>query len=622
MTTSSPWRATSCVRRSRSIQGYAEHLLDDPIDGTRTDAQLEIVVRRARSMSDLIDDLFDLAKLDIPLTSIAFAPVALDELVEESVHAHEPHGRQRDITIKAVTEPVNVIGDRARLRRMCDNVIDNAVKYSSPEGHVTVSVTTEGDEAVLVVADQGIGIPADDLPHVFERLYRADNAVDARYPGTGLGLSITLATAQGHGGTAAAESSPGSGTVFTIRLPLHELDAAPDEPWDSPRRPAPGWHALVVPETGCPPRRSSARGRQSGTCLRLGPAGLGRTVAPAAANPHPGAADRPARRHQRDRRRSGVRALQPRHPQPVGRTRHGLSLAIGVPVYVGVAIFIGASWGTAGSLRALRWSTEGREPDEAERVQALGVPWFLTRIQAGLWLGATVLFTLLAADLPARRARSPPVSRSGSPRWWSAGSPSCSPSSRCARSRPGRCRARSGCTCAVSAYDDGWCSSGDSAPALRWSASWSTRVLALTPGDISVTKLAVVVLALGAVVLVFGLLVTCLNARAVVAPILAVRDAMEQVEEGHLDAEVPVYDGTELGQLQTGFNQMVARPARPRAPARPVRPTRRSRGRGGGGARRCRARRRDPGRLGAVRRHRRVPRRWPPTTRRPRWSSC
>ena len=66
-----------------------------------------------------------------------------------------------------------------------------------------------------------------------------------------------------------------------------------------------------------------------------------------------------------------------------------LSLAIGVPVYVGVAIFVGATWGTAGSLRALRWSTEGREPDEDERVRALGVPWFLTRIQAGLWLGAT-----------------------------------------------------------------------------------------------------------------------------------------------------------------------------------------------------------------------------------------
>jgi adenylate cyclase len=83
-------------------------------------------------------------------------------------------------------------------------------------------------------------------------------------------------------------------------------------------------------------------------------------------------------------------------------------------------------------------------------------------------------------------------------------------------------------------------------------------ILALTRGDISLTKLAVVVLILGGVVLCFGLMVTWLNARAVVAPILAVRDAMEQVEAGDLDAEVQVYDGTELGQLQAGFNQMVA----------------------------------------------------------------
>jgi class 3 adenylate cyclase len=83
-------------------------------------------------------------------------------------------------------------------------------------------------------------------------------------------------------------------------------------------------------------------------------------------------------------------------------------------------------------------------------------------------------------------------------------------------------------------------------------------ILSLTVGDISRTKLAVMVLVLGGVVLCFGLLVTWLNARAVVAPIIAVRDAMEQVEDGELDAGVQVYDGTELGQLQAGFNQMVA----------------------------------------------------------------
>ena len=83
-------------------------------------------------------------------------------------------------------------------------------------------------------------------------------------------------------------------------------------------------------------------------------------------------------------------------PSPDANRATVLTLAIGVPVYVGVAIVIGATWGTASVLRALRWSIRGETPTDEERIQALGVPWFLTRIQAALWFGATVLFTVLA----------------------------------------------------------------------------------------------------------------------------------------------------------------------------------------------------------------------------------
>jgi len=204
------------------IQGYAEHLLEDPAATPEQRQQLEIVVRRARSMSDLIDDLFDLAKLDVPLSSVAFAPVRLDEVVVESVGAHQPMAEQREITFVTSTEPVHVVGDRGRLRRMCDNVLDNAVKFSLPTGEIAVTLRREGDSAVLEVADQGIGIPPEEAPRVFERLYRATNATDGRYPGTGLGLSITLATAEAHGGTVSARGEPGGGAVVTISLPAHE----------------------------------------------------------------------------------------------------------------------------------------------------------------------------------------------------------------------------------------------------------------------------------------------------------------------------------------------------------------------------------------------------------------
>ena len=260
-------------------------------------------------MSDLIDDLFDLAKLDAPLTTIAFASVALDQVAEEAVHAHEPHARQRDITIRAVTEPVQVVGDRARLRRMCDNVLDNAVKFSTRAGKVDVNVRRDEDTAVLVVADWGIGIPADELARVFERLYRATNATAGRYPGTGLGLSIALATAEGHGGTATADHGPDGGTV--LHGPTTSPTAAARH-WlnrgTPPRGRRGGWHARH-------------RVRRRGSCLRLGPAGPGRPDGAPAAGAHAGPAHRAAGRHQRHRRRAGVRPLHVRHPEPASSSR-------------------------------------------------------------------------------------------------------------------------------------------------------------------------------------------------------------------------------------------------------------------------------------------------------------
>ncbi len=244
-------------------------------------------------------------------------------------------------------------------------------------------------------------------------------------------------------------------------------------------------------------------------------------------------------------------------PSPSAERGTVLSLAIGVPVYVGVAVFIGASWGTAGALRALRWSVEDREPDEEERLIALGVPWFLTRIQAGLWLGATVLFTLLAVLLQPERAITTALTIgiatlvvSGIAFLFSEFA--LRPIAAKALSGEERLHVRGlGVRRRMLLF---W-GLGTGAPVAGLVV---VAILALTVGDISLTKLAVVVLVLGGVVLCFGLLVTWLNARAVVAPILAVRDAMDRVGDGDLDAEVQVYDGTELGQLQAGFNQMVA----------------------------------------------------------------
>ncbi len=243
-------------------------------------------------------------------------------------------------------------------------------------------------------------------------------------------------------------------------------------------------------------------------------------------------------------------------PSPAPERDTLLALAIGVPVYVAVAIAIGVGWGTAGALRAMHWVYHDETPTDAERLATLGVPWFLTRLQAGLWFGATVLFTLLAVLFQAERAITTALTVGTASLVVSAiaylfSEFALRPIAARALSGQERLRVRGlGVRRRMILF---W-GLGTGAPVAGLII---VALLALTLGEVSLNRLAIVVLVLGAVVLCFGLLVTWLNARAVVAPILAVRNAMQQVEEGNLDAEVQVYDGTELGQLQAGFNEMV-----------------------------------------------------------------
>ncbi|GAA1909945.1 adenylate/guanylate cyclase domain-containing protein [Nocardioides lentus] len=233
-----------------------------------------------------------------------------------------------------------------------------------------------------------------------------------------------------------------------------------------------------------------------------------------------------------------------------------LAAAIAIPVYVGVAVLVGALWGTAWALRALRWASEGREPSEQDRRRALRVPLRLTAIQGVLWATAAGLFTVLTVILQ--------------PDLWIAVALTASISGVvvCAIAylfsefalRPIAARALSG---HGPPLDRG------SGVRRRMMLFWALGTAVPTAGlmvvallsfgreDISLARLRVIVLVLAGVVLVFGAMITLLNARAVVAPILAVRDALALVERGDLDVEVVVYDGTELGRLQAGFNEMV-----------------------------------------------------------------
>ncbi len=245
-------------------------------------------------------------------------------------------------------------------------------------------------------------------------------------------------------------------------------------------------------------------------------------------------------------------------PAPTATRGTILSLAIAVPVYVAVAVVVGVVVGTTTTLRAMRWAIAGTTPDAEDRERALRVPLRLTQLQGVLWFGAAGLFTGLAVLLQPSRALTTFATVA------IASVVVCAVAYLFTQFAVRPISARALAAAPLTSRPRGvgvgerlvifWCL-GTGVPMLGLVLA---ALLALVdPSATSLTRLAVTTLVIGGVVLVFGLMVAVLNARSVVAPVLSVRDALLDVERGDLDREVPVYDGTELGLLQSGFNQMV-----------------------------------------------------------------
>ncbi|HET8631883.1 MAG TPA: GAF domain-containing protein [Thermomicrobiales bacterium] len=178
----------------------------------------------ADKMTALINELLDVARLEAGESlSLEREPTDLVALAAEAIAAHLATGAYRQIDLLAPDTPLTGSWDRARLARVVDNLLGNALKYSPDGGPVTASVREERDDAgawaVLAVRDEGVGIPAAELPRVFERYRRASN-VDGRIAGTGVGLATARHIVESHGGTLTAESQEGQGSTFTVRLPL------------------------------------------------------------------------------------------------------------------------------------------------------------------------------------------------------------------------------------------------------------------------------------------------------------------------------------------------------------------------------------------------------------------
>jgi len=183
----------------------------------------DIAARQSMHMKRLLDDLLDVSRVTSNRIMLARQSVALQEIVRQAIDSVEPILRHRGhhLEVELPDAPLLVDADPDRLLQVVSNLLANAAKYTEPGGHVWVSVGSEEGQAVLCVRDDGIGIPAELLPRIFDLFVQAERDANRSEGGLGIGLSLVKRLVEMHGGTVeAASDGPGRGTEVVVRLPL------------------------------------------------------------------------------------------------------------------------------------------------------------------------------------------------------------------------------------------------------------------------------------------------------------------------------------------------------------------------------------------------------------------
>ena len=215
------------------VRAGVERALTNPSAPTDSIEQLDETLNQINRMSELVETLLTLARADEGRAPLALQEVDLRELVGEAVETAGILGEGAGITVNSTLpeNPVLLAVDGGRIRQLLLNLVTNAIKYNEEGGSVALDLIDQGTSVVITVRDTGIGIAAGDLPHVFDRFWRAD-LVRSRveeHSGFGLGLAISRWIVEAHGGKIAVQSRPGRGTGFTVTLPRNPESASATE---------------------------------------------------------------------------------------------------------------------------------------------------------------------------------------------------------------------------------------------------------------------------------------------------------------------------------------------------------------------------------------------------------
>ncbi len=239
-------RLDSAFRRITNFTADASHELRTPVAVIRTTAELarskprtaaeyesalDAILAESERTSSLIDDLLLLARADAPGSGLEFEVMDLADAIRDACQEARVLATARGISL-ALEPPsrLEIRADRQALHRLLLALLDNSVKYTPAAGEVHVSLSKPSGEVQIAVRDTGVGIAPGDLPHIFERFYRAskDRRRESHHGGAGLGLSIAQWIARQHGGSITAESEPGSGSRFVVHLPFYSGEVALD----------------------------------------------------------------------------------------------------------------------------------------------------------------------------------------------------------------------------------------------------------------------------------------------------------------------------------------------------------------------------------------------------------
>lgn len=204
------------------IAGYIEAMRDEVL--APTPERLSMIYAEIERLQRLVDDLRILTRADSGNLALVREPLNAVALLNRQAAAHQLTASQNGIVLQIEAEPdlPTLDADEARMSQVLDNLITNAIRYTPEQGQITLRAAAAADGMVLLqVTDTGTGIRPEDLPHIFDRFYRANKSRTDDDGASGLGLAIARALVQAHGGSITAQSNPGQGSVFSILLPAH-----------------------------------------------------------------------------------------------------------------------------------------------------------------------------------------------------------------------------------------------------------------------------------------------------------------------------------------------------------------------------------------------------------------